>query len=100
MIESASNVEPGAKLPAPNSLKILIADDHPLVRTGLIQVLTEAFPHATFAEAGTVAEVLNLIWKQPWDVLVLDITLPGRSGLEALKEIKRSHPKLPVLVVS
>src|SRR5947209_10546268 len=56
--------------------------------------------NGTFGEARNAQEALNLVWKQNWDIVVLDITMPGRSGLEVLREIKKSRPKLPVLVLS
>ena len=64
------------------------------------QILTDEFKRATFGEARNAQEALDLVWKQEWDVVVLDITMPGRSGLDALREIKKSKPRLPVLVLS
>src|SRR5881275_778044 len=81
-------------------MKILITDDHAVVRSGLKQILLEAFPKAEFGEAGSAQEALDRVWKETWDVVVLDITMPGRSGLEVLREIKKSRPKIPVLVLS
>jgi DNA-binding NarL/FixJ family response regulator len=81
-------------------MKILLTDDHALVRQGLRLILADNFKNATFGEARNAHEALTKVWKEKWDVVVLDVTMPGRSGLEVLKEIKRSRPKLPVLVVS
>jgi two-component system invasion response regulator UvrY len=81
-------------------MKILLADDHTVVRHGLKQILADEFKRATFGEARNAQEALDLVWKDNWDVVVLDITMPGRSGLEVLREIKKSKPKLPVLVLS
>jgi two-component system invasion response regulator UvrY len=81
-------------------MRILIADDHAVVRQGLKQILAEEFQHAEFGEASNVHEAIEKVWREPWDVVVLDITMPGRSGLEVLKEIKKSRPKLPVLMLS
>jgi DNA-binding NarL/FixJ family response regulator len=81
-------------------MKILLTDDHAVVRHGLKQILADEFSKATFGEARNAQEALNKIWKEHWDVVVLDITMPGRSGLEVLREIKKSKPKLPVLVLS
>jgi two-component system invasion response regulator UvrY len=53
-----------------------------------------------FGEAGNAQEALQQVWKQPWDIVILDVTMPGRGGLEVLKEIKRSRPELPVLMLS
>jgi two-component system, NarL family, invasion response regulator UvrY len=81
-------------------MKILITDDHAVVRQGLKQILLEEFTRAEFGEATNAQEAIDRVWKENWDVVVLDITMPGRSGLEVLKEIKKSRPKLPVLVLS
>jgi len=81
-------------------MRILITEDHAVVREGLKLILADHFKKAVFGEARNAAEALALVWKQKWDVVVLDITMPGRSGLEVLKEIKRSRPRLPVLVLS
>lgn len=81
-------------------MKILIADDHAIVRHGLKQILADEFKKATFGEARNGQEVLDFVWKDNWDVVVLDITMPGRSGLEVLKEIRKARPRLPVLVLS
>src|ERR1700746_3028399 len=81
-------------------MKILLTDDHAVVRHGLKQILADEFKKATFGEARNAQEALDLVWKENWDVVVLDITMPGRSGLEVLREIKKSKPKLPVLVLS
>jgi len=81
-------------------MRILLADDHTVVRHGLKQILAEEFKKAIFGEARNATEALDLVWKENWDIAVLDITMPGRSGLEVLREIKKSKPKLPVLVLS
>jgi len=81
-------------------MRILITDDHAVVRQGLRLILADHFKKAVFGEARNATEALARVWKEKWDVVVLDITMPGRSGLEVLKEIKRSRPKLPVLVLS
>jgi two-component system, NarL family, invasion response regulator UvrY len=81
-------------------MRILIADDHAVVRRGLKQILADEFKKADVGEAGNAREALDRIRKENWDAVVLDITMPGRSGLEALKEIKEIKPRLPVLVLS
>jgi len=70
------------------------------VRQGLKQILTDGFKRATYGEARNAQEALDLVWSQEWDVVVMDITMPGRSGLDVLREIKQSKPRLPVLVLS
>lgn len=81
-------------------MKILIADDHALLRKGLIQILADEFPEAQFGEASNSPETLECLSQVEWDVLVLDIFMPGRSGLEILYDVRRNHPNLPVLVLS
>lgn len=81
-------------------MKILLADDHAVVRRGLRQILADELKHAVFGEARHAQEALELVWKEDWDVVILDITMPGRSGLEVLREIKKAKPRLPVLVLS
>lgn len=80
--------------------RMLVVDDHEVVRRGTRQVLAEGFPDATFGEAATAAEAMGLLQAERWDLLVLDINLPGRSGLEVLEEVRRLWPRLPVLVLS
>ena len=80
--------------------RILIIDDHAVVREGLKQILRDEFPSTQFGEACDAGEALDLISKQDWDMIILDIFLPGRSGLEVLKDINQNKPKLPVLVHS
>lgn len=80
--------------------QILIADDHAILRQGLKQILADEISGAKFGEAGDASETLELLRKQSWDVLVLDINMPGRNGFEVLAEVRRSHPLLPVLVLS
>jgi DNA-binding NarL/FixJ family response regulator len=81
-------------------MKILIADDHEVVRQGVRQILIEGFEKVAFGEAVNAAELLAQVRKQKWDLVLLDISMPGRSGLEALVELKKEQPKLPVLVLS
>ena len=66
----------------------------------MAQLLTTEFPHCTVNEASTAAEGLEAIWNESWNLVLLDISLPGRNGLELLKEIKAARPKLPVLILS
>src|SRR5262249_27702490 len=81
-------------------IRVLIADDHAVVRRGLRQIL-EGAPGVTVAgEASTAPEVLALVEERRWDVVVLDLSLPGASGLDLLAEIKRQRPDLPVLILT
>ncbi|MGH7992100.1 MAG: response regulator [Limisphaerales bacterium] len=81
-------------------MKILLTDDHAVVRQGLKLILADQFNGAVFGEARNAQEALARVLKERWDVAVLDITMPGRGGLEVLKEMKRVRPKMPVLVLS
>jgi two-component system invasion response regulator UvrY len=82
-------------------IKVLIADDHAIVRSGLKQILDETGGEIHVqGEAANGREVLEKIQAQDWDVLVLDITMPGRSGLDILKDIRQLKPKLPILILS
>ena len=81
-------------------LKILIADDHAIVRRGLKDILREAAEPATVGEAGTGLEALEKAQSEAWDVVVLDITMPDMSGLEVLKRLKKAQPDLQVLMLS
>ncbi len=82
-------------------MHILIVDDHAIVRRGLRQVLEEAHDlQLEFAEAGSCPEALTILQQTPCHLLLLDISLPGRNGLELLGQLRHSHPKLPVLVIS
>jgi DNA-binding NarL/FixJ family response regulator len=80
--------------------RILIADDHIIVRKGIIQILLEEFPSAFIDEASTAEELIEKAINGKWDIVITDISMPGRSGLEALHQIKLSRPSLPVLILS
>ena len=81
-------------------IHVLVADDHPLVRSGLKHVLAKEPDFAAPGEAKDSEEVLDLLAQQHWDALVLDIAMPGPSGLETLAEIRRRWPDIPVLILS
>jgi len=81
-------------------IKVLVADDHAVVRRGLRQILAETPDIMVGGEAATAAEVLRLVREQRWSVVVLDISLPGGSGLEILSTLRKECPTLPVLVLT
>jgi two-component system, NarL family, invasion response regulator UvrY len=81
-------------------IRILIVDDHVVVRDGVKKIFDENPDEAVFGEASTVEEALQLIREGSWDVVVLDISLGQRSGLDVLQEVKQLRPKLPVLIFS
>jgi two-component system invasion response regulator UvrY len=81
-------------------IKILIVDDHEVVRDGVKKIFEKQAGTAAFGEAGTAQEALTLAREEEWDVAVLDLSLGGRNGLEVLKELKQIRPRLPVLILS
>ena len=81
-------------------LRILIADDHTVVRKGLRQILLDEFPGAYIEEVADGGELVKNVMIGKWDVVVSDLSMPGRSGLDALQQIKLSLPDLPVLILS
>jgi two-component system, NarL family, invasion response regulator UvrY len=81
-------------------IRILIADDHAIFREGLKHILSESPDVKVAAEARNGQEVLEKIWSEKYDMVLLDISMPGMSGLEVLKQLKIERPKLPVLVLS
>jgi DNA-binding NarL/FixJ family response regulator len=81
-------------------MRIIIADDHAVVRKGLRQILQEEFPSAEIVETGDSDDLLNLVIREHWDVVISDISMPGRGGLEVLQQIRQQFPKLPVLILS
>ena len=87
-------------MPAKEIIRILIVDDHAIVRAGLKQILIDDENLVVKGEADTAAEALHLIRENAFDLVLLDISLPDRNGLELLEIIKKSHPKLCVLMLS
>jgi two-component system invasion response regulator UvrY len=81
-------------------IRALIADDHAVVRQGLKQILGDTPEMLVAGEATTGQEVLDKVRAEAWDVVILDISMPDRSGLDVLKQLKSERPKLPVLVLS
>ena len=81
-------------------IRVLIADDHPIVREGLKQVIEKSPDMRVAGEAESGQEALDLVGREDRDVLILDFSMPGKSGLDVLRELRTGHPKLPVLVLS
>lgn len=81
-------------------IKILIADDHAIVREGLKQIVAEEKDILVAGEAENAEQLMNHLAKEKWSLVILDINMPGKSGLEALKDIKIQYPELPVLILS
>jgi two-component system invasion response regulator UvrY len=86
--------------PDQQAIRVLIVDDHAVVRRGLRALLSDGFRGAAFGEASDARQALEQLREKKWDVALLDITLPGRGGLDLLKELKAEWPRLPVLVLS
>jgi two-component system invasion response regulator UvrY len=82
-------------------MKILIADDHTIVRQGIKMLLTESYPTAEIADVSDAVDLMKLVLKKKWDVIICDISMPpGDSGLEAIKKIKEHSPGTPVIILS
>jgi two-component system, NarL family, invasion response regulator UvrY len=80
--------------------KILIADDHPIIRMGVKQICEREYPGVQFGDAVNYAEVYQQLKETDWDLLILDLDMPGRNGLDILKQIKTNKNKLPILIFS
>ncbi len=81
-------------------IRVLIADDHAIVRQGLKQILSETEDLLVAGEADDGAEALLLARQTPWDVYLLDVSMPNRNGIDTLKQLKKEFPRLPVLILS
>jgi two-component system, NarL family, invasion response regulator UvrY len=81
-------------------IKVLLADDHAIVRGGLKEILVRHMENVACGEAENAEQVLAQVRQHPWDLLILDITMPGRSGLDIIADLKLLRPQLPVLVLS
>ncbi len=81
-------------------LKILIADDHAIVRKGLKQILLEEYPSAVIGEAADTESLMTQAISNGWDIVICDMNMPGRSGLDALNQLKQAAPAIPVLIMS
>jgi two-component system, NarL family, invasion response regulator UvrY len=82
------------------TLRIMLVDDHPIVRRGVRDILVDAFPGATVEEVGSGADAVSLAGAHNWDVAILDLTLPDGSGLDVLKRLRQLQPRVPVLILS
>lgn len=81
-------------------LSILIADDHSVVRKGLKQILVEEFFSADIGEATNAEDVFTMMMQKDWDLLICDISMPGKNGLEVLQHLRDKYPDIPVLILS
>jgi DNA-binding NarL/FixJ family response regulator len=81
-------------------IRVLIADDHAIVRRGLIEILLRELEDPVCGEAENAQQVLAQVQSHPWDLVILDVSMPGRSGIDVLTDLKVAKPKLPVLVLS
>jgi two-component system, NarL family, invasion response regulator UvrY len=81
-------------------LKILIADDHAIVRRGIRDILIDEYRFARIEEVADSASMIKKLMQEKWDIIISDISMPGRSGLEALAQVKELAPRIPVLIVS
>lgn len=83
-----------------DGLRVLVADDHEVVRRGLVEMLSDEYPYASFGQAADSGEALELACQGGWDLLVMDLSMPGRGGLEVLADLHKLVPRLPVLILS
>ncbi len=81
-------------------LKILVADDHPIVRQGLMRIIEDTHDMVVEDEVDNGTDAVNKVQKKDYDLVLLDITMPAKNGLEIIKEIKRVKPKLPILILT
>ena len=81
-------------------MRILIADDHAIVRKGLKQLILEEYPSAQLSGVKDTEELMFKLMEAPWDIVICDLNMPGRSGLDALHQIRQAYPSLPVLIMS
>lgn len=84
----------------PACLRVLIADDHAIVRQGLKQILQDTQDLVVGGETESGLQAVKMLREGKWDVVLLDISLPDRNGIEVLKQLKKEHPQLPVLILS
>lgn len=82
------------------SIRMMLVDDHPIVRRGVRGILAEAFPEADIREIGCGVDAMAAASSERWDIIILDLTLPDGSGLDVLKDIRQIHARLPVLILS
>src|SRR6476660_8476099 len=80
--------------------RVLLADDHSFIRLGIIQILKDEYPSVEIKEVSDGDELIKEVMNQDWDLVISDLDMPGKNGLEALEQIKLINPKLPVLILS
>ena len=81
-------------------IRVLIVDDHAILRSGLKEIIMRELHPINWGEARDAQQALAEVQRQDWDLVILDITLPGRSGLDILHELKQARPRVPVLILS
>ena len=81
-------------------IHVLIVEDHAIVRRGLKEIIADVYPRAVFGEAGDSPTAIQEFQRQKWDIVLLDINIPGRGGLDVLEDMRRVHPQTSVLIVS
>jgi len=87
-------------MPDTSPIKILVTDDHAVLREGIMRILATRLANVAFGEASNATEALEKVWAEKWDLILLDITMPGRSGLDILQQLRQAQPDTPILVLS
>jgi two-component system invasion response regulator UvrY len=83
-----------------DAIRVLLVDDHPVVRRGVAQIIVESYPHAVIRENCSSTDALGSARNDRWDLVILDLTLPDGSGLDVLKQIKKAQADVPVMILS
>ena len=96
----SDSTEARARSAAPKRVRIMVADDHPMTRAGVVQLISEQSDMQVCSQAGSPAEILAAIARETPELLLTDMTMPGRSGIELIKDLLVLHPELPILVLS
>ena len=100
MQNGVSSFRPANQHPSTSMLRIIIADDHPVVMQALKQIIQEEFPAAHIEEAIDTTSLLEKVLNNHWDLVISDLAMPGGGGFLALKKIKQTKTNLPVLIIS
>ena len=99
-MNAGSDGRPASALARHEGLRFLVVDDHEVVRSGVRRILEEAYPNMAIDEASTAEEAMEKIFKEPLDLVILDLSMPGKGGLELLQEVRSNSCKAPIIVLT